>query len=108
MPSKESLQIARLHLLARQELFDRWKPEDNPEDRRHCPVTRKGLIVENEILQTIPFNGHEHDPMGSVDRGENPLLTGFQVQCACRADPDADPAPQATVQVRFGHFPRMW
>jgi len=43
----------------------------------HGPVAEESLIIENEILQLSPFNGHNNRQMNRIQRRYDPLGTGL-------------------------------
>ena len=54
----------------------------------------KRLIVKDQVLKLAPFNGHEHDTMGSGDRGDHTRLPESEPDPAIGTRPYADAATQ--------------
>jgi hypothetical protein len=108
MPSDHGVEITGLDLAAGEGPLDGRQLEDGPEDRGHGPVAREGLVVEDEVLELAPLDGHEDRLVDRGEGGDDPLGTRFEAEALRLADADADPAPEAEVLVDLGHLlPRM-
>jgi hypothetical protein len=69
----QGFKVSRFYLTARHRLFDRGQFKNDAENGSHRPVTEKSLIIENEILQLSPFDGHHNSQMNGIQWCYNPL-----------------------------------
>ena len=87
--------VARLHLPAGHDLFDGRKFENHSQNGSHGAMIPVRLIVEDEVLQFAPLNGHQHGTVGSGDGRNHALLASLQLDAGLAASTDAESAAQA-------------
>ena len=63
-----------------------------------------GPVVEDEVREVPPFDGHEDGFVGGVDGRDDPLFSGCQLDSFDRAGSDAQTAAEADVFIQPCRF----
>ncbi len=96
-------QIAGPQLAARQQAFNGRQFENNAEQNGQGAVTVQDLVVEDNMLQGVAFDGHQNHPMGGIQRRHHAPGPGDQADGSRRAGLGAEAAAQAKIGVETGH-----
>jgi hypothetical protein len=69
----QGLQITGLDLVGGHGPGHRRQAQDDPQHGGQGPVMPQDLVVEQQVLQVAPFDGHHHRPVGAVQGCEHPI-----------------------------------
>jgi len=72
LPGEESFQVMGLDLAVGEELLDGRKLQNDAQKGSQCPVTEEDAVIENEVLEFVPLNGHDNRSVHGIPRGDNP------------------------------------
>ena len=103
-PGQPSIQILRLHLLARHDLLDRRQLQDNAEYRRECAVIPQSLIVKYQMLELAPFDRHDNGPMRGIDRRDHTFFALCKLDARNRTVSYTDAAAKTDLLVELRLF----
>ena len=72
-------QVAGFHLLAGHDLLDGRELENHAQNGGHGAMIPVGLIVEDQVLQLAPLDGHQHGAVSGRDGSEHALGAGMEL-----------------------------
>ncbi len=70
---QQCFKISGFYLAACQDLFDRRQLQDHAKDCGKGAMAEQDLVIKNQMLQFIPFNSHDHCPVGAVKGRDDPF-----------------------------------
>lgn len=82
-------------------LFNRPQPQDDTENSGRHAMAPERPTIEEQVLQLTSFKGHDHDPVGSVQRGDHTFRAGAEGNVVPGSGSDAKAATEAEILVEF-------
>ena len=95
-------QVTGFHLLAGHDLLDGREFENHAQNGGHGAMIPVSLIVEDQVLQLAPLDGHQRGAVSGGDGGKHTLGACVELDGCAWAGADADAAAEAEGFVETG------